>query len=277
MKKWILLFGISVLVVVFFVIVLVLIGASVWAGVAVLLGLLFGWGLWSWIRGRTRWAPWLTLVSGAAISAILVWGSFARYGLLVKVPQPAPVRPHTLAQPIAFYVANITIEDPSAGTGRVEHLGYTSPEGQGTARVLGTETFQARARGWWVREVVLSTPSLPTGCVPGRVTVQGLPRGAFWAALGAEDIQRQPYLEEEVVTWRIACAQAGITFAYLRPPWHHFRAVLAPFISFAAFRERLLTFLAWLISAVLAPVLAEMLQAWLKARLEPTLAAVSHE
>ncbi|NPA07120.1 MAG: hypothetical protein GXO54_06940 [Chloroflexi bacterium] len=250
---------------------LVIWGVSTTAGIALALGLIFGWSVWRWARTRRTWALWLAASALIAASALML----LRYprqqvaGLLVKLtPAPGGKPPmQTLTVPIAFYAAQITMLDPRTGQGRVEHLGYTDPRGQGPAQNLGTASFQAQARGWWLMEAAIPTPNLPSGCIPGVVTVQGLPRGAFWAARGGQDIQRQPYLDEETITWRLRCAQAGITFAYLRPPWHHLRPLLAPFVSWGTLREGLFTFLVWLGSAVLAPVLAEFLQSWLKARM----------
>ncbi len=254
---------------------LVIWGVSLIAGVASVLGLVLGWSLWRWVRTRQAWLLWLAMGTLLAASALIPLNIYSRQthqqptGLLVK-PTPAPGgKPplQVLTAPIVFYAAQITLEEPRAGQGHVAHLGYTDPEGQGPAQDLGTASFQATARGWWLMEVAIATPELPSGCIPGVVTVQGLPRGAFWAARGGQDVQRQPYLDEETVTWRLRCAQAGITFAYLRPPWHHARPVLAPFVSWGTLREGLFAFVVWLGSAVLAPVLAEFLQSWLKAQM----------
>lgn len=68
-------------------------------------------------------------------------------------------------------------------------------------------------------------------CVPAEIEVIGLPRGSFYAARGVPDISAIDYVNEEIVEWTTNDVSGDIIFAYIPPPFHILRPLLAPFVG----------------------------------------------
>lgn len=160
-----------------------------------------------------------------------------------------------------------------------------------------TTNITAHSKGLFVEEVTL-TPladmhvSLPDGAQISPVlmtdmdsklvvNVQDLPRGSFYAARHARGLAAHPYLDTETLTWSPTDLSEDITFAYIKPPAHHLRALLGPFLTVSSASQWLVGALAALLTALFGAfvqpallrkvkdILSPWLPLWMKATKRP--------
>lgn len=89
-------------------------------------------------------------------------------------------------------------------------------------------------------------------CPPSIVKIFDLPAGSFYQAEGADNLQIDSYLNKETVSWNPAHVERGIRFAYIKPPYHHLRRIIKPFLSFANLNQNLIVIIGFTTTTLLA-------------------------
>lgn len=90
-------------------------------------------------------------------------------------------------------------------------------------------------------------------CPKSRVELVNFPIGSFYEAQGGEDLKFSPYLDTETVSWSISNLERGIRFAYISPPYHHFRSFFNPFLKFASANKWIIVTITSLITFIYTP------------------------
>jgi len=215
-------------------------------------------------------------VAGAALLLMRGGGELYPSAIIADVPAySVTIRPDKATGSfVASEEANVKLED------------FAAPSDAAT-RVKQTVNVAAHSKGLFIEEVTL-TPlaglrvSLPDGTQvsPMLVTdmdaklvvkLQDLPKGSFYAARHALGLSSYPYLDTETLTWSPTDLGEDITFAYIKPPAHHLRALLGPFLTVSSASQWLVGTLAALLTALFGAFVQPALLQKLKDTLSPWL------
>ncbi len=94
------------------------------------------------------------------------------------------------------------------------------------------------------------------------VTLKDFPRGAFFAAKDATDVNTQSYIDEDTITWSTGAEH--VTFAYVPPPFNHIYPLLNPLVGISSLNEFVDVIIAivitFIVTNVIRPGLIEMAQ-----------------
>ncbi|HEX9313159.1 MAG TPA: hypothetical protein VGA30_10130 [Actinomycetota bacterium] len=105
-------------------------------------------------------------------------------------------------------------------------------------------------------ELVLPNGRLALGvlcsvaCLEARVEVHGLSHGAFTEARDALDLNSSRFHGNDTVSWSPLDPGDELVFDYIRPPYHHFRAVLLPVLQAGSLGGLVLTLIGALLGIV---------------------------
>ena len=97
-------------------------------------------------------------------------------------------------------------------------------------------------------------------CPEGSVTVLNFPKNSFLEAKYDTNLKINSYLDTEIISWSTKDLNKGIIFAYISPPFYHFKLVLKPFLGVASFDQWILAFLGAVGSIVIVPIVKPLLK-----------------
>jgi hypothetical protein len=97
-------------------------------------------------------------------------------------------------------------------------------------------------------------------CPEGSVTLLNFPKNSFLEAKYDTNLQINSYLDIETISWSTKNLNKGITFAYIPPPFYHFKLVLKPFLGVASFNQWIVAFLGAVVSIVIVPIVKPILE-----------------
>ncbi len=87
-------------------------------------------------------------------------------------------------------------------------------------------------------------------CLEARVEVHGLSHGAFTEARDALGLSSSRFHGSDTVSWSPLDPSDELAFDYIRPPYHHFRALLGPVLQAGSLGALLLTLIGSLLGIV---------------------------
>ena len=97
-------------------------------------------------------------------------------------------------------------------------------------------------------------------CPEGSVTLLNFPKNSFLEAKYDTNLQINSYLDTETISWSTKNLNKGIIFAYIPPPFYHFKLVLKPFLGVASFNQWIVAFLGAVGSIVIVPIVKPVLK-----------------
>jgi hypothetical protein len=80
-------------------------------------------------------------------------------------------------------------------------------------------------------------------CPKSEIEVRNLPKGSFYLAYFASELQTYPYVNVESIKWSMNDVREGVRFAYVQPPYQELRPILQPFFGLATLGQWLLAIL----------------------------------
>jgi len=98
------------------------------------------------------------------------------------------------------------------------------------------------------------------GCPEGSITLINFPKNSFYEAKYDTNLQINSYLDTETINWSTKYLNKGITFAYIPPPFYHFKLALKPFLGVASFNQWIVAFLGVVGSIVIVPIVKPILE-----------------
>jgi hypothetical protein len=97
-------------------------------------------------------------------------------------------------------------------------------------------------------------------CPEGSVTLLNFPKNSFLEAKYDTNLQINSYLDIETISWSTKNLNKGIIFAYIPPPFFHFKLVLKPFLGVASFNQWIVAFLGAVGGIVIVPIVKPILE-----------------
>lgn len=97
-------------------------------------------------------------------------------------------------------------------------------------------------------------------CPEGSVTLLNFPKNSFLEAKYDTNLKIDSYLDTDTISWSTKDLNKGIIFAYIPPPFYHFKLVLKPFLGVASFDQWILAFLGAVGSIVIVPIVKPILE-----------------
>jgi hypothetical protein len=98
------------------------------------------------------------------------------------------------------------------------------------------------------------------GCPEGSITLINFPKNSFYEAKYDTNLQINSYLDTETINWSTKYLNKGITFAYIPPPFYHFKLALKPFLGVASFNQWIVAFLGAVGGIVIVPIVKPILE-----------------
>lgn len=83
-------------------------------------------------------------------------------------------------------------------------------------------------------------------CPQSAIELRDFPRSSFYAARHAQNVNIQPYIDTETITWSIDRLGRGITFAYIPSPYYHLRPILKPLLEVSSLSQWIIGVLGFL-------------------------------
>lgn len=129
--------------------------------------------------------------------------------------------------------------------------------------------IESTRRGVLVRELRIYplVSYITQGPEIATVELSDFPRSAFYEARDALELDVLPYLSTETVRWNSISIKNGIVFAYISPPFHSMRNLIAPFIGLSYIDQWLITLLGLIITAIIVPIFKPLLFELAKGRI----------
>ena len=97
-------------------------------------------------------------------------------------------------------------------------------------------------------------------CPEGSVTLLNFPKNSFLEAKYDTNLKINSYLDTDTISWSTKNLNKGIIFAYIPPPFFHFKLVLKPFLGIASFNQWIVAFLGAVGSIVIVPIVKPVLK-----------------
>lgn len=92
-------------------------------------------------------------------------------------------------------------------------------------------------------------------CPESTVELVDFPINRFYAARGAQDIERFSYINTETIVWSVRNLEKGVAFAYFRSPYHYYlRPILQPFLGITSIGQWAIGFISLVSTILLAPI-----------------------
>lgn len=194
----------------------------------------------------------------------------------ISATLPVVAEYHIAIKPVDSTLKNLKIEEEGILDGEMKLLSERQISGTSRGfllREVRITPLEADASGY-VNLILpdgssLRGPLCGSWCPQSTVELRDFPKNSFFDAKNAEQVgEPDTYVEVETIILSIRDLEQGIVFAYIPPPYHYFRPMLAPFVGLSSFGEIAIVIFSLTGTIILVPIVQPIIYNLAKSRLQ---------